>query len=173
MKSGFSFYRFSFKINMIAVIVFTAGFIYFLVNPVAPTPLSTLHAAIIIIAAISYLVADLAGLSLVKRLSQNLEVSWRIINGISILIFIQFLFQLVEAYRLIQVTIFLYSLLTAGGHFAVDTNTSILGIIGFAAMMIAVISGFINIYGTTRLLSLARKDQIDNHEMIESIGSDK
>jgi len=166
MTNRFLFYRLSFIINIIAVL----GFIFIVIRAFMDPPESAIHPTVLnlvvtFIGGLLYLVPDLAGLGLLKRIRQNREISWQIVNRVSILLLLQFLIQLYLAFGLVQIFQFLYY------RHAFPSTISIT-IYGYMLLIIFLTTSF-NIYTTFKLLRLVRKNLRENKEILESIGSEE
>jgi hypothetical protein len=118
-----------------------------------------------------YLINDLAGLSLIKRVQQSRDISWAIMNRLIVALFFQFIVQLLVAYGLFQVTKFFYTFRYSSTSFFSKIN--MLPSFMLIALVIIFFSSAVNIYATVRLMRLARKNQKESREMFESLGSEK
>lgn len=170
MNSRFLFYRSSFIINITAVLAFILIFLMILAEPGVSSPPPSLSIAFFVGTAL-YLINDLAGLGLIKRVQQSRDISWAIMNRLIVALFLQFILQLLVAYGLFQVTRFLYTYRYFSTSFFSRTNR--LPSFMLMALVIIFFSSAVNIYATIRLMRLARKNQNESREMFESLGSEK
>ena len=168
MNSRFLFYRSSFIINMASVFAFMFLFFTLISKPEYKMP-PRLIIILFFVGAVLYLINDLAGLSLIKRVRQQRDISWQIINSVFVIVFIQFIMQLLVAYGLFKVIKLFYGIRQYLHAFfsAINMLPSLI----FIAMVIVFFTGSFNIYATLRLMRIAKNNQKENKEMLEILGS--
>jgi hypothetical protein len=134
-------------------------------------PPTSLGVFIFFVSILLYLINDLLGLSFIKRVLESRDISWRIMNGVIVSIFLQFVVQLFLAYGLFQAI----RAFSPRGEFSLILFTKGNMQLSFImmALFIVLFSGFINLYATIRLLMLAWANQKENKEVLENIGSEK
>src|SRR5437868_15538155 len=97
MQQKFTFYKTLFILNIISLVVLLLVFFIVIDKPYPCPP--TLEVGIILtVCYLLYFLNDLCGLSLVNRAGGSAEISLAVINGVSVLLFIQFIAQLFLAY---------------------------------------------------------------------------
>ncbi len=158
MSSRFLFYRQSLIINIIAVVVLMIFSIVITLNPLVkyPSP-ATLNVVIVFVCALFYLITDLAGLSLLRRIRQNHDVSWQIINRLSIALLLQFIVQLAIAFELISILRTLYVIRSFSSYLPARFYGQIFMIV-IPGLVIFFPTSF-NIYTTLKLIQLTRNSQ--------------
>ncbi len=155
---------------MITLFAIMCIYIIIIANPENASP-PKFAVVIFFMGTLLYLINDLAGLSLVRRIRQNLDISWQVMNRLMVAIFLQFVLQLFLAYGLLKLVKLLYPV-RAYLHFFF-TKVNILSFYMLIGLCIIFFSSSINIYATIRLMRLARIIQNENKEMFENIGSQK
>ncbi len=168
MNSRFLFYRLSFIMNMIMLLLFAGLFIYILSKPGTSDPPAYVL-PIFFFTILLYLINDMAGLSLVKRIRQNRDISWQVMTRLTVTLFIQFILQLLLAYGLLGFIKTLYSIRYYSAGFF--TKSNMLPVTMVMTLFIIFFGSCINIFATLRLIKLAKKNHREAREMVENLGS--
>jgi len=143
---------------MIAVFALVISTVIVLIDPwIKQESPSAFEAILVFIGALLYLVIDLAGLSLLKRIQQYREISWQIMNRLSVALLLQFIVQLVLAFELISTFKTLYAIRQFWSYLPKGFLAQLISMV-ISDLVIFCTASF-NIYSTLKLLQMARKRQ--------------
>lgn len=171
MKGKFFFYWFSFILNLVATVIFTTIVNYNLINATNTINTNVIIGSIIIfIYSLVYILADITGINLLRKLNRNKDISRRSIIYSATLLLFQLLLQVFLAYIIFSE---MGKIITISGKLVMPTTYIPILIWLDSLLVIIFITALINLFSILKLIKKVRLNYYEINNSINKIGTEK